>query len=64
MAQIAPGLTYKVDRILAEIQIWGCHKYNDIILEDTREMVLMKILSKSVINKLKSNSAFKHEHRH
>jgi NAD+ synthetase len=64
MAQIAPGLTYKeVDRILAEIQIWGCHKYNDIILRRlSEEKWFDEDIVKGVINRVK-NSAFKRRHR-
>lgn len=64
MAQIAPGLTYKeVDRILAEIQIWGCTKYNYIILRRlSEEKWFDEDIIKGVINRVK-NSAFKRRHR-
>lgn len=64
MAQIAPGLTYKeVDRILAEIQVFGYSKNNDIILKRlSKEKWFNEDVVKGVINRVK-NSAFKRRHR-
>lgn len=64
MAQIAPGLTYKeVDRILAEIQVFGLSKNNDIILKRlSEEKWFDEDIVKGVINRVK-NSAFKRRHR-
>lgn len=64
MAQIAPGLTYKeVDRILAEIQVFGYSKNNDLILKRlSKEKWFDEDIVKGIINRVK-NSAFKRRHR-